>query len=83
MIIKVTTVEQIKVIKQMPVTTVVVERSGDPDEVHMFFCNNCGQAIFQHKGRIAYILPGAAPCNMPIIVECRRCKTKYMVRTNE
>jgi len=82
MIVKVTTVENILVEKEIPVTTVVVDRGDDPDEVHMFFCNNCGQALFQHKGRIAFILPGGAPCNMPIIVECRRCKRKYMVRTN-
>jgi hypothetical protein len=82
MIIKVTTLEQVEISKEMPVTTVVIERDDDAAMVHMFFCNNCGQAILQHKGRVAYILPGAAPCNMPVIVECRRCKTKYMIRTN-
>ena len=82
MIAKVITIEQIKITKELPVTTVVVEKHGDPDDVHMFFCPNCGQPILQYKGRIAFILPGAAPCNMPVIVECKRCKTKYMIRTN-
>lgn len=82
MIIKVTTIEQIKVEKEMPVTSIILDKSQDMAEVHMFFCNNCGQAVMQHKGRVAYILPGAAPCNMPVIVECKRCKTKYMIRTN-
>lgn len=74
--------EQILVKKESPVTSVIIERNDDPDLVHMFFCNNCSQALFQHKGRIAFILPGATPCNMPILIECRRCKTKYMIRTN-
>lgn len=82
MIVKVTTVEHIEITKDIPVTTVVIEKNNDPDQVKMFFCNNCSQALFQHKGKIAFILPGAAPCNMPVIVECRRCKTRYMVRTN-
>lgn len=83
MIVKITTVENIEVKKEVLVTSVVIEKNNDPDKLSMFFCNNCGQSLFQHKGRIAFILPGAAPCNMPLIVECRRCKTKYMVRTNQ
>lgn len=81
--IVIATIEKTTVEKEMPVTTVVLEKTTDLDFVSMFFCNKCGNALFQHKGRVAYILPGAAPCNMPVIVECRRCKTKYMVRTNE
>jgi hypothetical protein len=67
---------------EIPVTTVTLERDIDPNKVHLFYCNDCGQSLFQYKGRIAFITPGAAPCNMPIIIRCNVCKKKYMIRTN-
>lgn len=49
----------------------------------MFNCPTCRNPLFQYKGSLISILPGFAPAQVPIILQCSnsRCKQKYLVKT--
>ena len=76
-------VKILEIVKDIPVTSVVLERDTEnPDNLSMFYCPKCSKPLIQYKGRLAFIYPGQTPCNMPLVLECERCKTKYLFRTN-
>ena len=80
MIVRVTNIETHLIEEEdVPVITVVLERG---EESKVFFCPTCRRSILQYKGKIAYILPGSVPCNLPLTVRCKDCKTNYLFRTN-
>ena len=76
------TEQQVEVKKEVKVTSVVLERNEDPSKILLFYCPVCTRPLIQYKGRIAFILPGEVPCNIPLLIECKRCKTNFMFRTN-
>lgn len=62
----------------MPITSVVLQ-GDNTDIVHMFFCFNCRNTLFQYMGRVITITPGSTPHATPILLMCQRCKTTIQI----
>lgn len=68
----------------IPLTTVTL--GIDPTDInstqlHMFFCNNCGTPLGQHKGFVYSIHPGQDIMPLPWIQRCGTCKRRYAIQS--
>jgi hypothetical protein len=64
------------------VTTVVLDTNfvaGNPEGLILWHCPIDNQPLFQYSGKQIMIIPGMVPTNVPIIVQCSKCKTKYLI----
>ena len=69
-------------IKDIDVVTVAIVENYT-DNFKMFNCPTCKNPIFQYKGRLVAILPGYAPTEVPIVIQCSNsnCRQKYLLKT--
>lgn len=66
--------------KSFTVTSVIITTPKDGfNDLHMFFCYNCKNPLFQYKGRVVSITSGSTPHTVPIILKCSHCKTAIQV----
>jgi len=68
--------------KKIDVTSVII--SSDPTDklgevLHMFFCYNCQNPLFQYIGKVMRITPGSTPLSLPVLLKCQRCKKVYQI----
>ena len=65
-------------IRSIDVTSVVIStpRKGD---LHLFFCWNCQNPLFQYMGKVISITKGSAPYSPPIVMMCNRCKNVIQI----
>jgi hypothetical protein len=67
------------------VTTVVLEHNPNiiqkdsPEGLILWHCPIDNQPLFQFSGRQVMIIPGMVPTKIPIIVQCSKCHTRYLV----
>jgi len=49
----------------------------------LFRCSICGNPVFEFRGRVVSELPGGAPVEIPIVVQCQHsnCKQRYLIST--
>ena len=72
-------------IADLDVTTVVLEYNpniiqGDsPEGLLLWHCPIDNTPLFQFSGRVVMIVPGMAPTKIPLIIQCQKCKTKYLI----
>lgn len=70
---------------EIDVTSVVLEydeRLADElDNLILWHCPICNQPLFQYSGSMIAILPGMTPTKVPILVNCDKCKKKYMINS--
>ena len=63
-------------------TSIILEADRlRPDMLKMFFCIGCGDNILQYSGNVIMIVPGETFTKLPIIAQCRKCKTKYLINS--
>jgi hypothetical protein len=69
------------------VTTVVLEYNPNiiqkdvPEGLMLWHCPVDNTPLFQYSARQVMIVPGMVPTKVPILKECPKCKTKYLVVT--
>ena len=69
----------------LEVTTIVLEynpniiQNDSPEGLILWHCPIDNQPLFQYSGRQVMIIPGMVPTRLPVIKECPKCKTKYLV----
>jgi hypothetical protein len=65
------------------VTTVVLEANplqfNSPEGLILWHCPIDNQPLFQYSGKQVMIIPGMVPTNLPLIVQCEKCHTKYLL----
>lgn len=64
------------------VTSIVLEYDAypqTPPELKIWICPNCANRLFQYAGRFLALIPGKIETELPILVECDRCKRKYLI----
>lgn len=72
-------------IADVNVTTVVLEanqniiQKDSPEGLLMWHCPIDNQPLFQYSGRQVMIVPGMVPTPLPILHECQKCRTKYLI----
>ena len=69
-------------IKDIDVVTVAVVENYT-DNFKMFNCPTCKNPVFQYKGRLVSIIPGYAPTEIPVVIQCSNtnCRQKYLLST--
>lgn len=73
-------------VKSIDITSVVIqtpqyihkghyyfEGKVNPD-LHIFFCWNCQNPLFQYAGKVISITRGSTPYTPPLILQCFKCK---------
>ncbi len=69
-------------IADLTVTTVVLEYTptkDNPEGLILWHCPIDNQPLFQYSGRQVMIIPGMVETKLPLIHQCPRCKTKYLI----
>lgn len=63
------------------VTTVVLDShlTDTPEGLILWHCPIDNQPLFQYSGKQVMIIPGMVPTNVPIIIQCSKCKQKYLI----
>lgn len=53
------------------------------NDVKIFYCHLCRYPILQYQGDVVTLIPGEAPSQLPIIVQCKgkHCGNKYVFHT--
>ncbi len=69
-----------KEIRDIDVVTISIVENFT-DFFKMFNCPTCKNPLFQYKGRLVSIIPGAVPTLIPVIIQCsnNNCKQKYLI----
>lgn len=66
----------------IPVTSIILESDPlHPEMFALFFCPKCGDNLFQYSGTVIMIVPGGTHAKLPLIKQCRKCKTKYLINS--
>jgi RNase P subunit RPR2 len=60
------------------VFTSVWLRENLTKDIQIFFCPVCRNGVIQYRGDIVSIIPGTSESQLPIIVLCKKCRTKYI-----
>lgn len=69
--------------KEIKITSIILETDPlDPERMTMFFCTKCREGLFQYAGDVVMIVPGAVRTRLPLIRQCRICKTKYLIASS-
>lgn len=72
-------------IADLDVTTVVLEYNPNiiqkdmPEGLMLWHCPIDNQPLFQYSGKQVMIIPGRVPTKLPVIAQCSKCKTKYLI----
>jgi hypothetical protein len=69
-----------QLLKNIPVTTVILGRDYDDPEgkkLKPFFCYECADLVQQIRGRVGKILPGDLLGNIGTYIKCNRCHRIY------
>ncbi len=67
-------------LKNVPVTTVILGKDYDDPEghrLHMFFCFNCQNPLVQYKGFVFKIIAGDLPFDVGLYLKCENCNHIY------
>ena len=68
--------------QDIQVTSIILESDPlHPDMFTLFYCPKCGDTLFQYSGTVVMIVPGETKTKLPIIRQCRKCKTKYLINS--
>jgi hypothetical protein len=67
-------------VKDIDVVTIAIVENFT-DNFKMFNCPTCKNPVFQYKGRLVSIIPGYAPTEIPILIQCSnsQCRQKYLL----
>lgn len=68
--------------KSIHITSVIISHPVDDpthEKLHMFFCWNCQNPLFQYVGRVVSLMAGSTPNGIPIILKCTRCKNTLQI----
>jgi len=67
------------------VTSVILEYNpkfaDDLDELILWHCPICNTPLFQYSGNMVAILPGMTHTAVPVLVNCGKCKKRYMINS--
>jgi len=69
----------------LEVTTIVLEynpniiQKDSPEGLMLWHCPIDNTPLFQFSARQVMIIPGMVPTRLPVINQCGKCKTKYLV----
>lgn len=69
----------------MDVTSVVLEYNANiiqkdsPEGLMLWHCPIDNTPLFQYSGKQVMVIPGMVPTKLPVIHQCSKCKTKYLV----
>ena len=72
-------------IADIDVTTVVLEynpniiQTDSPEGLLLWHCPIDNSPLFQFSGKQVMIIPGMIATKIPILHQCPKCKTKYLV----
>jgi len=69
-------------LKEERITSIVLEYDAvpsTPPELKIWICPNCAMRLFQYAGRFLALIPGKVETKLPILIECSRCKRKYLI----
>ena len=68
-------------IADLVVTTVVLEHTtaDDKESLLLWHCPIDNSPLFQFSGRQVMIVPGMVPTKLPVLNQCPKCKTRYLV----
>ena len=63
------------------VTVAIVENLTE--NWKLFNCPTCKNPVFQYRGQMVAIVPGYAPAEIPIVLQCsnKDCRQKYLIKT--
>jgi len=70
---------------EVQVTTVVLEYDPNiiqkdmPEGLMLWHCPIDNTPLFQYSGKQVMIIPGMIPTKLPVIHQCSKCHTKYLV----
>jgi hypothetical protein len=69
----------------LKVTSIILEydpklvKDDSPDGLILWHCPIDNTPLFQYSGKMVMVIPGMVPVKLPVIKECPKCKTKYLV----
>jgi uncharacterized protein with PIN domain len=65
------------------VTSVVLQFKAEDslESLLLWHCPICTEPLFQFSGKMISIIPGSTPTKIPVIVDCRKCKNKYLINS--
>lgn len=69
----------------LDVTTIVLEynpniiQNDSPEGLMLWHCPIDNQPLFQYSARMVMVIPGMIPTKLPVIHQCSKCRTKYLV----
>ena len=67
-------------IADLVVTAVILEHTADDKEsLLLWHCPIDNTPLFQYSGRQVMIVPGMVPTKLPLIHQCPKCRTKYLL----
>ena len=56
-----------------------IVQKDDPEGLMLWHCPIDNTPLFQYSGKMVMIIPGMVPTKLPVIHQCGKCKTRYLI----